>query len=168
MAKAKAKAAAADETVTVWVYRQAGADALGLTRMGIARCTRAQAEQLRAADQAQYMRGDGRLKWREGVVAGYPDPQPILPPAVMPVVSVTAISAANPAVATVSAGDMTKINANAATKVTLSGAAGTDAASINQQFTIGTKTATTFVLTGLDNSAPLVFTGLPLPGQLAK
>ena len=76
-------AASPTDRVTVWVYRRGVAAAGGKT--GIVRVSRAVAEGMRAADQAQYMKGDGRLKWREGVVAGYPPvelnpPPPPLPP----------------------------------------------------------------------------------------
>lgn len=160
-----APTAVPEPRVTIWQHH-----GLPLPQLGLRTVPKSQADAIIGAGLAVPADGRSNYPFRRGTEPlGFPPGPPPPPPQPPnpPVVAITAISAENPAKATVSTADIVKIMASGAATCTVSGATGTDAASVNKQFPIGAVTGTTFVLTGLDNSLPLSFTGYPLVGTTA-
>ena len=149
--------AAGDPLMTIWGWTTNAATVTG-KRQGLMQVTRTVGEALIASGDA--VKADGRTPYpyRQGF-----EPYPLPPPADI-VVAITAISEANPAVATCSPTDIAKLGPVSPGTLTISGATGIDAGQINQAWPFALVDATTLQLNGLDNSAPLSFAGYPLAG----
>lgn len=141
--------------VTVWVHKKNVAAAGN--QMGFVQVLKAAGDAMIAAGQAVIADGMTPYPYMEGTEPqGWPPPPPVV------TVAITAISQANPAIATLSAADVGKLSGS--TSIAISGATGTDAALVNKTFPFVARSGTTIELTGLDNSTPLSFGGYPLTG----
>lgn len=163
-APAPAAPLAANDVRAFWVFHRGTPGANNA--VGFVAMTESDGQAAIAAGMAQDpLKEDGlSLRYIEGdEPGGYPYVPPT-PPVFTANVSVTAIDVSNPALATLSAADVSKLVEINAKSITLSGATGTDAASINKAFAIAIQSSTTIVLQGLDNSGPLDFAGFPLAG----